>query len=107
MEKKSKCFGNFGGGSSQNILFECSACDDKVRKECSKASAIKRKMDMLPNEICVGGVAGRRFKSSRYYSGVDNMSVLDVTYRFNLKELVKAGVAKLYPLPDQKEKEAE
>jgi len=54
------------------------------------------KMDDVPTEIEIRGVKGYRKNSTRYYSGADEMAVLDVTYRFSLDELVKAGAARLY-----------
>lgn len=58
------------------------------------------KMDDVPDEIAVKGVKGRRFKSNRYYSGMDNEFVLEVTYRFSLKELHEADAARHYEIPE-------
>ena len=60
----------------------------------------KKKMDDAPDFIEVKGVKGRRFKSTRYYSGMENAFVLDVTYRFLLPEMHKAGAARYYALPE-------
>ena len=65
------------------------------------------KMDDVPSELEVKGVRGRRFSSRRYFSGVDNMFVLDVTYRFDIKKLHDADAAKYYPLPEEEEEKSE
>lgn len=63
-------------------------------------------MDDVPYEIDVKGVKGKRTGNARYYAGKHNSPsgwVLDVTYRFDLKELQAAGAAKQYRLSEQKE----
>lgn len=59
------------------------------------------KMDDVPDELVVKGVKGKRFRSARYYSGIDTMFVLDVTYRFSLEELHKVDAAKYYVNQDK------
>lgn len=56
-------------------------------------------MDDVPKELEVKGVIGKRIGSARYYS---DGSKLRVEYLFDLKELVKADAARLYPLPEKK-----